>query len=120
MPFTVDISLEHVGGPSAGMMFALAIVDRLDEEKLLDGRTVAGTGEINSRGEVGAIGGISFKVVAAKEDGAEAFLVPADNCAEAAAAAPEGLKLLRIETLDDAVDGLRALRDGREAPTCQG
>jgi len=119
VPFTVDISLEDVGGPSAGMMFALAIVDRLQPEKLVDGQHVAGTGEIDSQGNVGPIGGISFKVVAAKEDGADTFLVPAQNCAEAASAAPDGLKLVRIQTLDDAVSALRNMRADKPVPTCE-
>ncbi|WP_253862783.1 YlbL family protein [Prauserella halophila] len=120
VPFTVDISLEDVGGPSAGAMFALAIVERLEQEDLIDGRRVAGTGEIDAQGNVGAIGGISFKVVAAEEDGATTFLVPERNCAEAVSAAPEGLRLVRVGTLDDAVSALRNLRDGKPVPTCEG
>ncbi|MCP2253702.1 PDZ domain-containing protein [Prauserella aidingensis] len=120
VPFTVDISLEDVGGPSAGAMFALAIVERLEQENLVDGRHIAGTGEIDSQGNVGPIGGISFKVVAAKEDGATTFLVPERNCAEAASAAPEGLRLVRVGTLEDAVSALRNLRDGKPVPTCAG
>ncbi|MCR3719654.1 PDZ domain-containing protein [Prauserella flava] len=120
VPFTVDISLEDVGGPSAGAMFALAIVERMEQENLVDGRHVAGTGEIDSQGNVGAIGGISFKVVAAKEDGATTFLVPERNCAEAASAAPEGLQLVRVGTLDDAISALRNLKAGKPVPTCQG
>ncbi|WP_253852497.1 YlbL family protein [Prauserella alba] len=120
VPFTVDISLEDVGGPSAGAMFALAIVERMEQENLVDGRHVAGTGEIDSQGNVGAIGGISFKVVAAKEDGATTFLVPERNCAEAVSAAPDGLQLVRIGTLDDAISALRNLKAGKPVPTCEG
>ena len=80
------IHLEDVGGPSAGLIFALAIVDKLTPGELEDGQTIAGTGEIDVKGNVGPIGGISFKLVAAKEAGATTFLVPADNCAEAKAA----------------------------------
>lgn len=120
VPFDVDISLEDVGGPSAGMMFALAIVDRLQPQELAKGLNVAGTGEIDSQGNVGPIGGISFKVVAAKEEGAKAFLVPSANCAEAASAAPDGLKLLRINTLDDSIKALKGLREGKPVPTCEG
>ncbi|EHK88089.1 YlbL family protein [Saccharomonospora azurea] len=118
VPFTVDIALEDVGGPSAGLMFALAIVDELTPGQLTGGEHVAGTGTIDANGNVGAIGGISFKLVAAREAGATAFLVPEENCAEAVAAAPEGLTLFRVGTLDDAVGALEALADGRSAPVC--
>nr|WP_307832219.1 PDZ domain-containing protein [Prauserella cavernicola] len=118
VPFDVDISLEDVGGPSAGLMFALAIVDRLTPENLVSGEHVAGTGEIDEKGRVGAIGGISFKLVAAKEAGATAFLVPEKNCAEASAAAPDGLKLLKVGDLDDAVTSLERLRAGESTPSC--
>lgn len=118
VPFTTKIVLDKVGGPSAGLMFALAIVDRLTPGELSDGRTVAGTGEITSRGEVGPIGGIQFKLVAAKEAGASVFLVPKSNCAEAKAAAPDGLTLVRVETLDGAVSALEDIDGGREVPSC--
>lgn len=118
VPFEVDISLEDVGGPSAGLMFALAIVERMEAEDLVGGQRIAGTGEIDAAGNVGAIGGISFKLVAAKEAGASTFLVPANNCAEAVSAAPDGLRLVRVGTLDDAVSALRNLRAGKPVPTC--
>ncbi|PWV70968.1 PDZ domain-containing protein [Prauserella marina] len=118
VPFDVNISLEDVGGPSAGLMFALAIIDRLTPEDLVAGEHVAGTGEITEKGEVGAIGGISFKVVAAREAGATVFLVPRANCAEAASAAPEGLKLIKVSNLDGAVTALEDLRQGRPTPSC--
>ncbi|WP_211330294.1 YlbL family protein [Prauserella muralis] len=118
VPFEVDISLEDVGGPSAGLMFALAIVDRMTPEDLVSGERVAGTGEITEKGEVGAIGGISFKVVAAKEAGASVFLVPEDNCAEAAAAAPDGLRLVKVSDLNGAVSALENLRNGQPVPSC--
>ena len=118
VPFEVDITLEEVGGPSAGMMFSLAIVDRLTEGSLTGGRAIAGTGTIDPNGQIGRIGGISFKLVAAKEAGATAFLVPADNCAAAVKTAPEGLKLIKVDTLDDAVNALNDLSAGRPVPTC--
>jgi PDZ domain-containing protein len=116
--FTTTITLEDVGGPSAGLMFALAIVDRLTEGDLVGGQVVAGTGEITTQGVVGRIGGISFKMTAAAEAGATAFLVPAENCREAVENAPEGLRLVRVETLDGAVAALEDLKAGREAPLC--
>lgn len=118
VPFEVDIALQDVGGPSAGLMFALAIVDRMTPGSLTGGEHIAGTGEINAEGEVGPIGGISFKVVAAKEVGADVFLVPQQNCAEAVAAAPDDLKLIKVSDLDGAVDALQRLDAGEPAPSC--
>ncbi|WP_252365296.1 PDZ domain-containing protein [Saccharomonospora piscinae] len=120
VPFEVDIALEDVGGPSAGLMFALAIMDELTPGAMTGGERVAGTGTIDAAGNVGEIGGISFKVVAAHEAGATAFLVPAGNCDEAVAAAPDGLSLVRVATLDDAVTALESLADGRPATPCAG
>lgn len=116
--FTIDITLEEIGGPSAGLMFALAIVDRLTDEDLAAGQIIAGTGEIDGQGVVGRIGGISFKMTAAAEAGATSFLVPAGNCAEAVDSAPEGLRLVRVETLDGAVKALEDLKAGRDVPLC--
>lgn len=116
--FTIDISLADVGGPSAGLMFALAIVDKLTPGKLNGGEFVAGTGEINGRGQVGPIGGIGFKMVKAREAGATVFLTPAKNCAAAEPQAPEGLKLVKVGTLADATEALADIRAGRTPPTC--
>ncbi len=87
-PFTIDIKLADVGGPSAGLMFALGIVDKLTPDSLTGGRFVAGTGTIDDKGEVGPIGGIEMKLVGARNAGAEYFLTPADNCAAAASDTP--------------------------------
>ena len=119
-PFTVTITLEDVGGPSAGLMFALGILDKLGAASLTGGRFIAGTGEIRSDGTVGAIGGISQKLVAAKAKGAAAFLVPEGNCAEAASRPPAGLPLIKVATLQDALAGLEALRRGDEPVLCAG
>jgi Lon-like protease len=118
VPFTITISLADVGGPSAGLMFALAIVDKLTEGELNDGKFVAGTGEITTDGQVGPIGGIPFKMAAARAAGATVFLVPADNCLEAKQRAPEGLRLVKVETLAGAVQALDALRTGGSPPGC--
>jgi PDZ domain-containing protein len=118
VPFDINISLEDVGGPSAGLVFALAITDRLTPGSLVGGEHLAGTGEITEKGEVGAIGGISFKVVAAREAGATTFLVPERNCAEAVAAAPDDLNLVKVGDLDEALSALEDIRAGRQAPTC--
>ena len=117
-PFTVDIALEEVGGPSAGLMFALGIVDKLGPESLTGGRYVAGTGEIDPDDAVGPIGGIQQKVVAARGKGAELFLVPAANCADAVASAPDGLRLARVATLGEALTALERVRSGGEPVAC--
>jgi len=118
-PFTVDFALEDVGGPSAGLMFALGIVDKLTRDDLTGGKRIAGTGTIEDTGRVGPIGGIEMKVLGARKSGATVFLVPAENCAAAKRNAPEGLRLVRVATLGDALEGLDALRTGTgTVPRC--
>ncbi|MGW6271058.1 YlbL family protein [Streptomyces sp. NPDC055060] len=119
-PFTIDIKLADVGGPSAGLMFALGIVDKLTPDDLTGGRFVAGTGTIDDDGKVGPIGGIGMKTVGARAKGAEYFLTPKDNCATAAKDVPDGLTLVKVNTIDDAVDSLEAIRKGDTAdlPQC--
>ncbi|KAA5837188.1 PDZ domain-containing protein [Saccharopolyspora hirsuta] len=116
--FDIKISLADVGGPSAGLMFTLAIIDKLTPGELNGGQFVAGTGEITPEGEVNPIGGIPFKMVKAREAGATTFLVPADNCAEAKAQAPEGLQLAKVGTLQDATKALDDLRAGKAPASC--
>ena len=114
----IRISLGDIGGPSAGLMFALAVVDKLSPGELTGGRFVAGTGAIDAAGDVAPIGGIPFKMQAARDAGATVFLVPDDNCAEALATAPGGLQLVRVSALGDAVRQLEALGAGRPAAAC--
>lgn len=111
-PFTVRIQLNSVGGPSAGLMFALGIVDKLTPGDLTGGKTIAGTGTITPTGVVGPIGGITQKLLGARQKGATVFLVPAGNCNEARQATPAGLTLVKTATLSDAVDELTRLRGG--------
>ena len=117
-PFDVTITLEEVGGPSAGLMFALGILDKLGESSLTGGRYIAGTGEITAQGAVGPIGGISQKLIAAKDKGADAFLVPEGNCAEAVLNAPAGLPLVEVASLGQALAALEALRAGDSPELC--
>jgi len=117
-PFSIDFNLANIGGPSAGLMFSLAVVDKLTTGDLNDGKFVAGTGTIDSEGKVGSIGGITHKMLAAREAGATVFLVPADNCDEAKSAHEDGLQLVKVETLNQAVDALHALSAGGEPPRC--
>ena len=102
-PVDVKFNVDGVGGPSAGTMFALAIIDELTPGAMTGGKHVAGTGEITPDGTVGPIGGARQKVAAATEKGATLFLSPADNCAEVIAAADQSkITVARIDTLDDA------------------
>ena len=117
-PVKVDIRLADVGGPSAGLMFALGIVDELGKTDLTGGLNVAGTGEITDDGTVGAIGGIAQKMRGAKARGATVFLAPADNCDEAKKTKPSGITLVRVTTLASAVDALAALRAHATPPSC--
>lgn len=117
-PFTIHFNLANVGGPSAGLVFSLAVVDKLTTGDLSGSRFVAGTGTIDSDGKVGSIGGITHKIVAAHEAGATVFLVPADNCDEAKSSQEDGVDLVRVENLGGAVDALKALSAGGEAPHC--
>lgn len=114
----VAINLGGVGGPSAGLMFSLGIVDKLTPGPLTGGRFVAGTGAIDAQGTVSNIGGIQFKMAAARAAGATVFLLPAGECAEAVAAAPAGLQLIKVGTLHDAVTALDDLHAGRTPPSC--
>jgi Lon-like protease len=118
VPFTITITLADVGGPSAGLMFALAIVDKLTPGALTGNTFVAGTGEIATDGQVGPIGGIPLKMLRAREAGATVFMVPAENCSEAAQRAPDGLRLVRVGTLTDAVHALDEIRAGQQPPHC--
>jgi PDZ domain-containing protein len=117
-PYQITISLTDVGGPSAGMMFSLGIIDKLEPQDLTGGLDIAGTGTIDDDGNVGAIGGIAQKMRGAKRDGASVFLAPADNCAEAAANAVPGLKIVKVATLHDALTALQTLREHGTPTLC--
>ncbi|HEY9415171.1 MAG TPA: S16 family serine protease [Pseudonocardia sp.] len=117
-PNQIVISLGDVGGPSAGLLFALAVIDKITPDDLAGGKFIAGTGEIYPTGDVGPIGGIRLKMLGARQDGATDFLVPAANCAEAAANTPAGLHLIKVATLSDAVSALKAIKAGQPVPGC--
>jgi PDZ domain-containing protein len=110
--------VDDVGGPSAGLMLTLGILDLVGNTDLTEGAVVAGTGTIDPEGAVGPIGGIPLKLISARELGAELFLVPADNCAEALRNAQPGLPMARVASLDDALTALGDLRAGRPARPC--
>jgi PDZ domain-containing protein len=117
-PNQIVISLGDIGGPSAGLAFALAVIDKLTPDDLAGGKFIAGTGQIGPTGAVSPIGGIPLKMIAARHAGATVFLVPAANCVEAAANTPAGLLLIKVTNLSDAVDSLTALKQNRPAPSC--
>jgi Lon-like protease len=108
-PFEVGIRTGNVGGPSAGMMHTLAIIDNLTEGELTGGLVIAGTGTINSDGQVGAIGGIRQKVVAAEAAGASYILVPEANYQEALSMKRERIVVVSVLTLADALEFLESL-----------
>ncbi|MFC4335493.1 YlbL family protein [Salininema proteolyticum] len=121
-PYNIQIDTEalDIGGPSAGLMFTLGIVDRVTPDSLTGGEDVAGTGTITAGGKVGPIGGVQQKIAAVDEAGIELFLTPADNCSEAKGAAEgTGVQLARVDTLDDAVAAVEAYAKGDPLPrTC--
>ncbi|MGC4111155.1 MAG: PDZ domain-containing protein [Nocardioides sp.] len=103
-PFKVSVNINSdIGGPSAGLMFALSIYDTLTPGSLTSGGTIAGTGEITGHGKVGAIGGIQQKIVGARHDGAQLFLVPAPNCDDAVTSQHGSMRLARVATLKQAI-----------------
>jgi PDZ domain-containing protein len=111
-PIDVEIRLDDVGGPSAGMMFALGIVDKLTPGAMTGGESVAGTGTIDSDGEVGGIGGIRQKLWGAVDSGADWFLAPEANCGEVVGHVPDGLEVFAVSTLDEAREIVEAAGDG--------
>ena len=127
-PFEVKIRLDDVGGPSAGMMFSLGVLDKITPDDLTGGRKIAGTGTIDSAGVVGPIGGIRQKMYSARGAGAEYMFVPAENCSEAFGHVPSGIRIFKVSTLDDALAALKVIsqpdsNSGRTAaldklPTC--
>jgi PDZ domain-containing protein len=120
-PFDVTIQLDNVGGPSAGMMFALGIIDLLTPGELNGGQNVAGTGTIDADGNVGPIGGIRQKLFGARDAGASWFLAPADNCSEVVGHVPDGIRVFAVHTLAEAKTALAAISSGTgldEVPSC--
>ncbi|PZS35098.1 MAG: hypothetical protein DLM59_03530 [Pseudonocardiales bacterium] len=118
-PLRISFDINDIGGPSAGLMFSLGIIDLLSPADLTGGRFIAGTGTIDDDGKVGPIGGIHQKLVGARGAGATVFLTPADNCAEAVQLVPKGLRLVKVSTLHDALSSLSKVRSGSGAlPSC--
>ncbi|KQR38864.1 ATP-dependent serine peptidase containing a PDZ domain protein [Microbacterium sp. Leaf159] len=121
--FEIDVTLQldNVGGPSAGMMFALGIIDTLTEGELNGGENVAGTGTIEADGTVGPIGGIRQKLYGARDAGADYFLAPSTNCDEVTGHVPDGLTVISTSTLEESLDALEVIANGGDVgslPTC--
>ncbi|MDQ0820168.1 PDZ domain-containing protein [Arthrobacter sp. V1I7] len=120
-PFDVKISLEKVGGPSAGMMFALGIVDRVTPGDLTGGKHIAGTGTITPDGAVGPIGGVAQKMYGARSGGATLFLAPSANCDEVTGHIPAGLQVVKVENLAEARKAVELAASGADTsglPAC--
>lgn len=112
-PFEVKIQIENVGGPSAGTMFALGIIDKLTPGSLTGGARVAGTGTIDPDGLIGPIGGIQQKLIGARKSGATIFLAPAENCPSVVGRIPDGLSVIKVATLTEARAALEQISSGK-------
>jgi len=110
-PIDVTIQLDNVGGPSAGMMFALGIVDELTPGELTGGHDIAGTGTIDATGAVGPIGGIRQKLYGARDAGADYFLAPGSNCDEVVGHIPDGLTVISTSTLEESLEAIEVIAD---------
>jgi PDZ domain-containing protein len=121
-PLTVEIHAGDVGGPSAGTMFALGIYDTLTPGAMTGGQAIAGTGTIDTSGQVGPIGGIRQKLYGARDGGADYFLAPAKNCDEVVGHVPEGLRVVRVATFDQALKAVQDIAAKRTdaLPACTG
>jgi len=117
-PFNVSISVGNIGGPSAGLMFALGIIDKITPDNLTGGRFIAGTGEIEANGTVDPIGGIQQKMAGARAAGATVFLSPAADCPDTAGSVPAGLQLIKVSSLAGAIADLNDLKAGRPVSSC--
>ncbi|WP_295835840.1 S16 family serine protease [uncultured Microbacterium sp.] len=121
LPVDVTIQLNDVGGPSAGMMFALGIIDKMSPGDLTGGQHIAGTGTIDADGNVGPIGGIRQKLYGARDAGATWFLAPEANCNEVVGHVPDGIRVFSTATLEQSLTVLETIRDGGDLdalPTC--
>ena len=107
---------KNIGGPSAGLIFSLAMIEKLGAEDLVRGRNIAGTGTIEPNGEVGPIGGIEEKLIGAAREGAKLFIAPSLNCPDIRHT-PRGLQVVPVDTLTGAISVLRE-KDPERLPMC--
>ncbi|MGL4522657.1 MAG: SepM family pheromone-processing serine protease [Bacilli bacterium] len=115
----VDFNIDQIGGPSAGLMFSLEIYDQLEKEDLTKGKKIAGTGTINAEGQVGPIGGIQQKIIAADKDNVEVFFVPNENgmpysnyldAKKTVEDIGSSIKLVPVDTFEDALNYLKKMK----------
>jgi Lon-like protease len=119
LPVKVTIQTQNnIGGPSAGLMFTLSIIDKLTSDDLTGGRRIAGTGEIALDGSVLPVGGVGEKLIAVHRLGVTTFLIPAENCAGVKGQVPDGLRLVKVSKVDDALRFLRDPKAAASAPGC--
>jgi PDZ domain-containing protein len=119
LPVRVTIETQNnIGGPSAGLMFTLSIIDKLTSDDLTGGRRIAGTGEIALDGSVLPVGGVGEKLIAVRRLGVTTFLIPAENCAGVRGQVPDGLRLVKVSKVDDALRFLRDPKVAAAAPGC--
>ena len=109
LPVKVEYSTKSIGGPSAGLPFALEIYNALSDRSLARGHRIAATGTIDIDGNVGEIGAAEQKAIGAREAGADVFLVPAGNLDAARTYAPKGLTIIPVRTFDEALAAIRDL-----------
>jgi len=120
LPFEVNFAIENIGGPSAGLMLTLGIIDILTPGALTGGEVIAGTGTVDLAGDVGPIGGIAQKMAGSVRDGAQWFLAPVENCGAVAGNVPDGLEVVAVDTVSEAVGAVEAIAEDRTAdlPRC--
>ncbi|MFM8254102.1 MAG: S16 family serine protease [Actinomycetota bacterium] len=116
LPFSIKVNLKNIGGPSAGLIFSLAVIEKLTKEDLVRSRNIAGTGTITPGGKVGPIGGVEEKLIGAARAGVTLFLAPAENCPDIRHI-PKGLQVVPVENLTEAIAALRE-RDRERLPMC--
>lgn len=116
--FNINFGVDDVGGPSGGTMFALSIIDKLTPGSLANGKVIAGTGTISPTGQVGAIGGIAQKMIASADHGAQLFIAPQENCEDIVGHVPNGLKVVPVKTLSQAVKVLKDFKNKLSLASC--
>ncbi|GAB4011853.1 YlbL family protein [Nocardioides ultimimeridianus] len=120
-PFDIELHIDpNVGGPSAGLMFSLAIYDTLTPGSLTGGAIVAGTGELEPSGKVDPIGGIAQKIAASQAAHAQLFLVPSGNCVDVTRLHPSGMRLVKVTTAEQALTAVKtwAADHNADLPSC--
>lgn len=116
LPYEVEFALSDIGGPSAGIVFALALYELLTPGSLIAGLDVSGTGTVDSAGNVGPIDGLQQKLWGADRDGSDVFLMPLENCEMLPDRRPDGLEIVPVATLDEAIEAIETLSAGGTPP----